>query len=215
MAIDEAVHRLQDLLPLRERQRQLDSEFLAVHRAILCSLVETGRPLTSTEMAEMLSDRDARSALAHLSSQDLIVVDAGSGEPIGAYPMTTETTPHRLAIDGREVHAMCALDALAVSPMFGVEIRIDSQCDVSGDPVLVRQREMEILHVAPSADLHVGIHWQTPSDCAAHSLCRDMVFLRDRERSEEWRMAGPSYQTFTLTDAVEIAADYFKPLLQD
>ena len=215
MGTDEAVRRLHGLLPLRQRQRQLDSELQGVHRAILRSLAATGRPLRSTEIAGLLADGEATSALAHLSGQDLIVVDSDSGESIGAYPMTTETTPHRLSVNGNELHAMCAVDALAVSPMFGVETRIESQCDVTQCPVRLQQRGMEILRAEPSADLRVGIHWQDPSDCAAHSLCREMVFLRDPLASKEWQGDEADVrQTFTLTEAVEIAAAFFVPLLQ-
>lgn len=214
MAIDEAVRRLQDLLPLRERQRQLDSELQGVHRAILSSLAATGSPLTSTDIANMLSDRDATSALARLRGLDLITTDPESAEPTGAYPMTTEITPHKISVNGHDIHAMCAVDALAVSPMFGVETRIDSQCDVTQCPVHLRQRGMEILDADPSAELRVGIHWQDPSDCAAHSLCRDMVFLRDREMSREWQGDEPDVRhTFTLAEAVEIAAAFFSPLV--
>ena len=40
-----------------------------------------------------------------------------------AYPFSGRPTPHRVRFaDGHEVHAMCALDALGVAPMFGEQI---------------------------------------------------------------------------------------------
>ncbi|MBT4499103.1 MAG: hypothetical protein HOC74_15345 [Gemmatimonadetes bacterium] len=216
MAIDEAVHRLHDRLPLKGRQRQLDKELLQIHKAILRSFVERGYPLRKKEIAGMLSDTDVTKALVRLCEDDLLILDTQSEEPIGAYPMTMENTPHRLIVNGHEIHAMCALDALAVSPMFGIETQIDSHCHISGEPIYLRQKEMEILEAKPSLDVHVGIRWQTPTTCAAHSLCLEMIFLGDRDRMKEWQGSEmESREVFVLHEAVEFAAAFFVPLMEE
>lgn len=168
--IDTAVRCLHDLLPLRERQRCLDAALRSVHRAILRSLVETGRPPAPEAIAGLLPDGDVTAAIARLADAGLIVLDAEGDEVIGAYPMTTASTAHELTIGGgHRVHAMCSLDALSVSPMFLVEVTIRSRCHVTGDAVVIRQLDRNLEVVEPAAPL-VGIRWQEAGAVAAHGL---------------------------------------------
>jgi mercuric reductase len=137
-------------------------------------------------------------------------------EIVGAYPMTTERTPHRVTANGIAVNAMCAVDALAISPLFGGETLIESRCHATGVPILIRQRGMQIVDVAPSSDVRVGIRWQSFSANAAHTLCTEMVFLKDAETAARWRSSDPSsIDLFTLAEAIELGSAFFQPLLEE
>ncbi|HWP85611.1 MAG TPA: alkylmercury lyase family protein [Terriglobia bacterium] len=230
-----ALERLNELLPLKQRQQALPKPYAHVHRLILRSLAERGRPLTTEEIAAVLGSRaSALHALAVLGSNDLIVLDtkvvkeeAGKyprlenpeGKILGAYPMTVEETPHRVRVGGpggHVIHAMCAVDALAISPMFGVETCIDSRCHTTGEPIYICQTGKQILAARPSADLRVGIRWQKFSTSAAHTLCTEMVFLKDGQTAAHWKNTDPkAIELFTLPEAVEYAAAFFLPLLRD
>ena len=52
-----------------------------------------------------------------IANSKLIVLDS-AGNPVGAYPFTSEQREHRVHINNVTAYCMCALDALAVSPMF-------------------------------------------------------------------------------------------------
>ncbi|HBF38468.1 MAG TPA: hypothetical protein DDW50_14260 [Firmicutes bacterium] len=97
----------------------------------------------------MLGGIDATQVLTRLSDDDLVVLDEATHEPIGAYPMTMEETDHLLKVNGYQIHAMCALDALGVSPMFGYNVEINSCCDVSGEAIELKQNRLEIVEVKP------------------------------------------------------------------
>jgi Alkylmercury lyase len=229
-----ALQRLNDLLPLKRRQQALPKPLAHVHRLILRSLAERGRPLTTEEIAAVLGSRaSALNALAVLSSNDLIVLDTPvvKDEPghrlqlenpdakiVGAYPVTTEKTPHRVMVggqQGQEVHAMCAVDALAISQMFGVETCIDTKCHATGEALYICQKGKEILAARPNTDIRVGIRWQKISTCAAHTLCTEMVFLKDAVTAANWKAKDPEViDLFTLPEAVEYAAAFFMPLLE-
>jgi len=222
---------LQELLPLKKRQQALAPPLRMVHRAVLRSLAETGKPPRQAEIAAMLgSRRSAIHALATLGRNDLVVLNEpvtldekthqlvvpDSVEVLGAYPMTTEKTPHKVEINGHSVNAMCAVDALALSPMFGWETQIESRCHVTGIPIRIRQKGAEITEVTPSSDIRVGIRWQSACAAAAHTLCTEMVFLNDAETANMWRENDPaSIELFTLAEAVELGAAFFVPLLED
>lgn len=216
VSIDSAVARLTSQLPLKPRQQALPPALVAVHRGVLRSLVERGRPPTRQEIEALLPDGDVDAALARLGDDDLVVLAAGSREVVGAYPVTSEPTPHRVTVHGHTIHAMCALDAVSVAPMFGVETRIESRCRLTGTPVRIRQSGDALLSVEPSDEVQVGVRWQQPTGTAAHSMCLEMVFLVDRATGEQWQGGDTdSITLFSVPEAIAFGAAFFRPLLED
>jgi mercuric reductase len=212
----DAVQRLNSLLPLKLRQAALPPELLNLHRATLTSLANRGQPPDREELHELLAGGDVDAALTRLASDDLVVLNAAKNAIAGAYPMTTEMTPHQLIVNKQPVNAMCALDALSVGPMFDAEVEISSNCHVTGTALSIRMQGESLLEVTPSADVHVGVRWQNPSACAAHSLCLEMVFLRDQSTALEWQADDrENTSLFNLQDAIVFGAGFFTPLLQD
>ncbi len=205
-----ALAHLNALLPLAARQAQLPPEWRALHQTILRAFAARGRPPARAELAAGTPDVDA--ALARLRADDLVVLDE-AGEIAGAYPFTLDATPHTVHVNGHTPRAMCAVDALAVGALFGLATAITSHCAATGAPVRVTQYGLT-LPAAP-ADLRVGIHWQTPGGCAAHSLCREMPFLRDAAAAEAWRQQAPAErETFTAAQALALADAFFAPLMR-
>ena len=227
----QVLNRLQSLLPLKKRRRALPPPLRMVHRAILKSLAETGKPPTQAEIAAMLgSKQSAVHALGVLGSNDLLILNVPVTQEAkthqlkvdervevrGAYPMTSENTPHRVILCGHTVNAMCAVDALAISPMFGHETWIESRCHVTGEPIRIFQHGVQILEASPSPDIRVGIRWQPTSNCAADTICTEMVFLKNENVANGWRNMDPtSIDILTLAQAAELGIAFFLPLLED
>jgi mercuric reductase len=163
--IDEALGRLRALLPLAERQARLPGPVAEAHRAILRSFAERGRPLGAQEVAAV----GGPGALAELARNDLVVLGT-EGEVVGAYPVTTADTPHGLRLHGHALHAMCALDALAVAPLFDAEVEILSRCHVTGTPIRLVQRGDDLMAATPSDRVRVGIRWGPVGSTASGSL---------------------------------------------
>jgi Alkylmercury lyase len=226
----QVLEHLQRLLPLKQRQQALPPTLRMVHRAILRSLAETGKAPRQAEIAAMLGSKQAAiHALATLGSNDLVILNAPvlkdertkqllvpeTVEVVGAYPMTTENTPHKVILSSHSVNAMCAVDALAISPMFGRETWIESRCHVTGATIRILQRGREIQEASPSREIQIGIRWQSFNTCAAHTLCTDMVFLKDPETANSWRNSDPeSIELLTLAEGIELGAAFFLPLLE-
>ena len=169
MTVDEGVKRLQGILPLQARQAALPEAVRCLHRKVLATFAATGAPPTTESCAEEVGPEAVEGALAALASSDLVVRGA-DGAIRGAYPFTLSATPHRVILGGHTVHAMCALDALAVAPMFAAETVVESACEVSGEPVRVQQAGMELVGDATGAELRLGIRWGAAHGAAAHSL---------------------------------------------
>ena len=204
--IDEALERLNRRLPLAQRQSALSPEFAEAHRAILRAQFESGvAPDPRTLPA---------GALERLRADDLIVVSKDGARILGAYPMTTEETAHRLLLPGGTIHAMCAVDALSVGAMYGGAVEIESRCRVTREPVRVTMDGARIVSVSPEGVL-VGVRWDKGScQPAAHSLCMEMVFLRDEAAARQWSGGDSgSHTVLSLEEGAEFGARFFTPLV--
>ena len=210
--IDQAAARLERQLPLARRQAVLPDGYASVHRAILRGFADRGRAPTLDELAGE-SPADTAKVVERLAKDDLVVI--ANGSVAGAYPFSSEPTPHRITIDGRVTYAMCSLDAVAIAAVFEREVRIESTCAVTHTPVRIHQSGGSILSAEPR-NLRLGVRWIEPVGCAAHSMCREMVFLADAETAESWRGPDPeSAGIFDLADGVVFGTRFFRPLLED
>lgn len=212
--LSQAVQRLNSQLPLKDRHDRLSEPLKALHREVIKSLVMHARPLTRPEVAALVGEGEVDAAIARLGKDDLVVLSKDQRQIVGAYPITSEATPHEVHVNGQILYAMCALDALAVSPMYEVPVEIRSRCRVSGDTVCITQDGMRIMEARPPT-VRVGVRWQMPSgDHAAHSMCMEMVFLRDDATAAAWHGGDLDHHSvFTLDEAIPFGARFFKPLL--
>ena len=214
MEISQAVDKLTSLLPLAARQQQLDPELRHLHQLILRTFVELGRPLPISEAAKHLDQHSVQQAFQLLAEQDLIVLDVEQQMIMGAYPLTYEVTPHTVEVNGYAINAMCALDALSVAPLFEVTSRIKSSCAISGEPISILMHGEQVESLDAPASLYVGIRWQSPCGAAAHSLCRDMVFLIGQAAVDKWQQRSElEGSVFDIPVAIAIGAAFFRPLL--
>jgi len=218
--VDDGLKRLISLLPLKDRQVEFGGKMAELHKAILHSFVENGRPINNEEISAIIGGGDVEAALDDveaalkaLQEKDLAVLDC-NGKLVGSYPMTVEDTPHKIKVNGHEINAMCALDSLGISPMFGKKVQIESKCHATGEPVYLEQDSSDIVDAKPSKDIHFGIIWSSPTGCCAHSLCMEMVFLKDKETAEAWGKECSSREVYDLDEAIEFSSKFFVPLVQ-
>ena len=210
--VKNAVARLNKILPLAERQKALDPKTANIYRMILKSYVELGRTLNKDEVAEQTDNIEE--VINILRANDLVVFDCND-EPIGAYPFTMEQRDHQIIVNDHTVHAMCALDALAISPMFKLKTHITSRCSVTGNSISIDQIEHEILNYDENNDLHFGINWNSAANnCCATSLCTEMIFLINKDVAQTWRNEDQeNREIFNIDEAVVFASNFFTPLL--
>lgn len=202
MNIEKGLLKLNELLPLLERQSKLTPKSLIAHRTILNTFSKTG----------LAAKNIKQSILLELNENDLIVLDK-EGCLVGAYPFSLRETKHHVVNDDLKIYAMCAFDAVAIAPVFNIKTTILSQCHVSNSKIEISQNGSKLETTFPNDDIHIGIRWQSAGSCAADNLCMEMVFLKNKEIAIEWGQ-DDSFSIFTLDDAIEFSIKYFKPLME-
>ena len=210
--ISTALKRLNDILPLESGLKSLSEEDASLYCKLLNSYAERGSTLTRDEVSYLVSDADQ--ALKSVVASKLIVLDK-DGNPSGAYPFTSEDREHKVHINGVTANCMCALDALAVSPMFKTPTVIDSQCRTTEKKIHIEQNGTEF--TGGTLDVWFGINWgaaKSDTVCSA-SLCMEMMFLANETVAREWLAESPDVrEIFDLASAVEFSAGFFMPLAE-
>jgi hypothetical protein len=211
--VSDGVDQLNKLLPLKAHQSALDPALRNLHQEVLRSFATSGRPLSRAQITALTGAENVDDMLSQLAADDLVVLSADRQEITGAYPFTIEERVHKVNVNGRDVYAMCALDALSIAPMFDASTHILSRCHVTGTPIEIKMHADRILLAIPG-DVHVGIRWQATSGCAAKSLCMEMVYFKDTVTAQQWQQQDrENISIYSLEQAVEFAAAFFRPLL--
>jgi hypothetical protein len=211
--VNNAIERLKKILPLEENLQGLSKELADVYQKILYSYVEHGKTLNRNEIA--LHCNNIEESIKVLRDNDMVVFDT-NGEPVGAYPFTMEQREHEVTVNGHQVCCMCALDSLAVSPMFDLETTINSRCHVTAEPISIQQRNRQIINADQNSDVFFGISWNSAANnCCASSLCTEMIFFKDKQVADHWQAGDKdNREIFNLPDTIEFAAGFFLPLMK-
>jgi len=139
--VTQAVDHHKKRLHLAERQKRLDTETTNANQMILKSYIDLGQTLNKAEIAEQ--GTDIEEVINTLRPNDMVVFESND-EPVGANPFTMEQRNHKIMVNGHTVHSMCALDALAISPMFNIKTHIESKCHVTGDKISIDQLNQKV-----------------------------------------------------------------------
>lgn len=205
MNVEIGLEKLNSLLPLTQRQQDLEPQQREAHQKILNSFAYSGKAPTDIEP----------STLKILAENDLVVLDDNQQDVIGAYPFSVRETAHHVTNENIDIYAMCAFDAVAIAPVFKVKANIVSHCHVSNETIEIVQDANEVVSAKPSNDIYIGIRWQSACSCAAESLCMEMLYLKDEATAKQWQGGNEDYSIYPLPDAIEFATRYFKPLISD
>src|SRR5258708_8476138 len=97
-------------------------------------------------------------------------------------------TGHRVALHGRDLNAMCAVDALGIGAMIDRDVAITSRCRHFGAPIRItsRDRGRALAHVEPqTAVMCQSVRYE--GACAANSLCATTSFFCSDDHLSAWR----------------------------
>lgn len=201
--------------------RRAWQEFAPDEDAVRCTALELYRELGRAPASEEIARRSGMTVarvevlLRRLAGRDLVVLEGG--QIIGAYPLTDRATEHRVRIEGRAFHAMCAIDALGVGAMYGMDTTLESRCRLCQAPIGIATGDdgRRLAGVSPAeAVVFAGIDYQ--AGCAATSLCTTIAFFCGDAHLSAWRSSqspeGPGFR-LSLEEAFQVGRAIFGPVL--
>lgn len=200
----------------RERFRALTDDEGRFYRWILRRLAAGGPP-GPDELADAASELDleVEPALVQLRRQDLVHHDPATGAILVAYPFSGRETAHRVRFDGREVYAMCALDALGIAPMLGEPITIVSRDALTGERIDVALAPGGGGTSQPEGTVVVAGTMGSADSCDA--CCPVLNFFASPTNAERWLAVHQDVRgvVISLADAIVAGRTVFGDLLAE
>jgi len=203
----------------RLRAACLNAQEDRIRRRVLSILALGVTPTVSilAERCEIPPD-PIREILGRLAAMDLLLVDATGEIVLAAYPFSSIPTPHRVLLTGREVFALCAVDALGITAMLKEDARISSRCAHCGSPVEIQARPEQLTRHLPS-EIVVWFPTSEEGDyCSvAESRCPNISFFCTSDHLEVWRNVNgqPPGLVLSLLEAFEAGREIFGSLLAE
>jgi mercuric reductase len=188
-----------------------------VRVALLQHYLEFGHAPFPVELGRRLglSEATVRQQFQELRHRDLVILQ--NEGIVGAYPFTDRDSGHLVALEGRTLNAMCAVDALGIGAMTGREVTVVSSCRHCGVPIQIatRDRGRGLAEVEPNT----AVMWQSvryEDSCAANSLCAKTVFYCSDDHLSAWRNERPADEPgfrLSVEEALEVGRALFGPSL--
>jgi alkylmercury lyase len=167
----------------------------SVGLALLRELAD-GKPVAAEALARRAGTSTAE-AVAALDRLPFVYRDE-DGRVVGFWGLSLAETPHRLRVEGRDLHTWCAWDTLFVPELLGMEAEVESSSPVSGAAVRLRVARDGARDVVPEGAL---VSMLMPTEAfdrdAITSFCHFVHFFPSRADAEPW--LDEHRQTFLLT----------------
>ncbi|MFQ5684679.1 MAG: alkylmercury lyase family protein, partial [Candidatus Binatia bacterium] len=134
---------------------------------------------------------------------------------LAAYPFSSTPTPHRVRLMGREVFALCAVDALGIPAMLRETAEISSRCAHCHTQVEVAVSVQGLGQYRPG-DSVVWFPLGKDVCCpVAQSRCPEINFFCSTQHRDSWLQTrgGPEGLPLTMDEAFEVGREIFGALL--
>ncbi|MGW3402843.1 organomercurial lyase [Streptomyces zhihengii] len=189
----------------------------AVHQAVLRHFATTGQAPRAAALEPFAESagRSANEVLEELAREDFLTLGE-DGQIRAAYPFSAEPTAHRVTLEGgTQVWSMCAIDALGIPEMLGMDAVISSSDPVTGEAVTVTSRSGHMVWEPASAVVFVG---RRSCDGPAAAVCCDALnFFISAASAQSWIKQHPDVRGEVVGQAraEQIGRETFGPLLAD
>jgi len=160
----------------------------------LLQLLALGEPVTTDGLAQATGRTadEVRQALAGLPDTEY----DEQGRIIG-HGITLRPTPHRFAVDGRQLYTWCALDTLIFPAVLGHPARVESPCHGTGVPVHLTVEPDKITSVDPATAV---VSIVTPDACSSirTAFCNQVHFFASPGAAQPWLDQHPKPPPYPL-----------------
>lgn len=103
--------------------------------------------------------RVVEAAVARLVERGTMARDVETGEIVAVRGLSLMKTPHTLTVDGRQLYAFCAVDAVGIPAALHLDARAESRCHLCGTPLTIAFSNGVLTGAPPGA-----VIWATERD---------------------------------------------------
>ena len=174
----------------------------------LVRLLAGGEPVDTEHVGDALGipTPEAAEAIARLP---WVYRDEGD-RVIGAWGMSVADlakTPHRLILNGQELFAWCAADALFLPLVLGRSAQVASRCPTTGERIRLRVGPDGIGERSPRGTVLslLRIGEDAPARDAITSFCHFIHFFASGDAAEAWIARHDGTFQVSLDDAFDLA----------
>ncbi|PKM78280.1 MAG: alkylmercury lyase [Firmicutes bacterium HGW-Firmicutes-15] len=151
-----------------------------VRNMIINDIVNNGKAFVIDNVAD-----DIKEIILALKAKNALAI-AEDNNIYSIYPVSAQCSNHKVTLkDGRELKAMCAVDALGATYTFNQDTKIDSKCTECGKEIKVVVVGGNIVSLEPT-DAHVLHADLNRFDNWSCSCCNTMHFFCSKEHCLEW-----------------------------
>jgi alkylmercury lyase len=148
-----------------------------------------------------------RSVLAGAVATGQAEVDS-QGNLVGGV-LSLIPTAHRISMDGKQLYAWCAYDAIYAPGVVGKTARIASQDPVTGDPIRMTITPAGVKDVRPEDSVVSIVGGNTDMRGGPESpRCSQMLFFGSRESAIKWLRGRADVSILTVEEVFEIASQF-------
>ncbi len=169
-------------------------------------IVRSGMAPTAEELRLHLkkSVNGTIDVLDSLEEKDLLLRKKGTQRIISIYPFSLTATSHRVILEGgKQLFAMCAVDAVGVSSMFDKDVKVISLCGWCKQEVTIEIKNGEIIKKSHPHTMIWNLERQEGP--AAETCCPMINFFCSNEHFAEWESANPDLSKAGQGDLLEQA----------
>jgi alkylmercury lyase len=168
-----------------------------------------GKPVAPDQLAKIweMPLEQVRSVLAGAVATGQAEVDS-QGNLVGGV-LSLIPTAHRISMDGKQLYAWCAYDAIYAPGVVGKTARIASQDPVTGDPIRMTITPAGVKDVRPEGSVVSIVGGNTDMRGGPESpRCSQMLFFGSRESAIKWLRGRADVSILTVEEVFEIASQF-------
>lgn len=146
------------------KYKQLEEDQKLIRLKIMDLIIEQKQSVDLEEIKKYVSETTdleniyVNETLEYFIKNNIMVVDEDKVNFI--YPVSAHETMHIVKLeDGRELNAMCAIDALGVTHTFNQDTEINSICSVTGQEIkiLIKDKKLKNINNKDLRVLHINL----------------------------------------------------------
>jgi alkylmercury lyase len=168
-----------------------------------------GKPISPDQLAQIweIPLEQVRSILAGAIATGRAEIDS-QGDLVGGV-LSLNPTAHRISMDGKQLYAWCAYDAIYAPGVVGKTAQIASMDPLTGNLIEMTITPDGVAEVRPEGAVVSVVGTETDMRGGPESQrCSQMLFFESRNSAEKWLQERTDVSILTVEEAFEVSRQF-------